>query len=356
MTDLYRPKRYSVFFGETESGASVALTLNHYRPSFLAECDKYMTGPRVDIAFNKLKSELGWRGKYISKGGFCYGSTLKGFTNEEKIRFLRIQCASDDILKTCLRISKESNIFKTFDGRLDPILRFTHEANITASGWVRIKGGTYTLHDEERVTTTLDISAPFSSLTSYDRASMARCLVFSFDIEAYSHSGDFPEADGDPVIQIGCTLWWTDETIETNIIFVLDSCGSLPSAEVRCFSDEGDMLMAFRDFFVESDPDFVTGYNITSFDFAYLIQRANKLGKYDFCRLGRFRHEECRVKKEHFESQAYGYKEFNTVKMSGRTIMDMLTLINRGSVKLTSYKLDFVAQHFLGDRKRRYAL
>ena len=345
------PQTTLCFFGETKDGTSVTLALDHYKPSFLAECDKFMTGARIDIAFNKLKSELGWRGKFISKGTLCYGHTLKGFTNDEKIRFLRVYCASDDILKTCLRISKDSSIFRTFDGRLEPILRFTHEANITASGWVRIKGGTYSIHDEERVTTSLDISAPFSSLTGVNQTDIARCLVFSFDIEAYSASGEFPEPEQDPVIQIGCTLWWTDETEETNIIFVLDSCGSLPSAEVRCFSDEGEMLMAWRDFFVESDPDFVTGYNITSFDFSYLIKRAERLGRFDFCRLGRFKHEECRVKKEHFESQAYGYKEFNTVKMSGRTIMDMLTLITRGPVKLTSYKLDFVAQHFLGDRK-----
>lgn len=352
-TENFVPPRTTLcFFGETADGVSVTLCLDHYRPSFLAECDVTMTGPRVDISFNKLKSELGWRGKFISKGEYVRGKTLRGFTNGAEMRLLRILCATDDILKSCIRIIKSNNLFPcTYDGRLEPMLRFTHEADITASGWMCVRGGRYTIHDEERVATTLDITAPFSCIKKCEREDIARSLVLSFDIETYSASGEFPEADRDPVIQIACTLWWTNEDKETNIIFVLDSCGPLPDTEVRCFSDERKLLMAWRDFFIDADPDYVTGYNINSFDFAYLINRAEHIRLFDFCHLGRFKHEECKVKTETFDSKAYGYKEFKTVKLSGRTVMDMLTIIQRGNVKLTSYTLNNVAQHFLNDQK-----
>jgi DNA polymerase delta subunit 1 len=52
---------------------------------------------------------------------------------------------------------------------------------------------------------------------------------------------------------------------------------------------ESDMLVAWRDFIVDADPDVVIGYNIANFDFPYLLDRARAL-KVDseFARLGRF--------------------------------------------------------------------
>lgn len=49
------------------------------------------------------------------------------------------------------------------------------------------------------------------------------------------------------------------------------------------------MLESWRDFVEEVDPDVVIGYNITGFDFPYLIDRAKALGAKNFPFLGRMK-------------------------------------------------------------------
>lgn len=49
------------------------------------------------------------------------------------------------------------------------------------------------------------------------------------------------------------------------------------------------MLVAWRDFVTQADPDVIIGYNIAGFDFPYLIERAKALKvESDFALLGRF--------------------------------------------------------------------
>ena len=52
---------------------------------------------------------------------------------------------------------------------------------------------------------------------------------------------------------------------------------------------EREMLMAWRDFVEEVDPDVVIGYNISNFDFPYLMDRAEALKLSDFPFLGRLK-------------------------------------------------------------------
>jgi DNA polymerase delta subunit 1 len=47
------------------------------------------------------------------------------------------------------------------------------------------------------------------------------------------------------------------------------------------------MLQAWRDFVEQVDPDVVIGYNISNFDFPYLLDRAKALKVTEFPYLGR---------------------------------------------------------------------
>lgn len=49
------------------------------------------------------------------------------------------------------------------------------------------------------------------------------------------------------------------------------------------------MLQKWRDFVSEVDPDLVIGYNISGFDFPYIMDRAQALKLEKFPYLGRFR-------------------------------------------------------------------
>lgn len=69
------------------------------------------------------------------------------------------------------------------------------------------------------------------------------------------------------------------------VIFTLNSCTAIPEATVCWFEDEKEMLMKWRDLFVEIDPDIITGYNCVNFDLYYLITRAQTLKLDEFKKL-----------------------------------------------------------------------
>lgn len=55
-------------------------------------------------------------------------------------------------------------------------------------------------------------------------------------------------------------------------------------------------------------------------------------------------------RKGQFNSKAYGRHDRKEPVISGRILFDMLTIVRRDH-KLRSYKLDAVAEHFLGQHK-----
>lgn len=72
-------------------------------------------------------------------------------------------------------------------------------------------------------------------------------------------------------------------------VLTLNSCAQIVGSEVLPFQREVDLLMKWRDFIQEVDPDIIIGYNIANFDFPYLLDRAKALKLDDFPLLGRIK-------------------------------------------------------------------
>lgn len=131
------------------------------------------------------------------------------------------------------------------------------------------------------------------------------------------------------------------------------------------------MLVAWRKFVAEADPDVVIGYNIAGFDLPYLLDRAKAL-KVDnqFCQLGRLVGAssltatgphlldpdiydvgvKTQTKDTHFSSKAYGQRDSKETVLDGRIQLDLLQYMQREQ-KLRSYTLNAVCAHFLGEQK-----
>jgi DNA polymerase delta subunit 1 len=84
----------------------------------------------------------------------------------------------------------------------------------------------------------------------------------SFDIECAAKKGKFPTPDQDPIIQIAniVKVHGESEPIIRNV-FTLKSCAQIVGTKVHSFEKEQDLLIAWRDFVLKVDPDFITGYN-----------------------------------------------------------------------------------------------
>ena len=80
------------------------------------------------------------------------------------------------------------------------------------------------------------------------------------------------------------------------------------------------MLVAWRNFMLDMDPDILTGYNICNFDLNYLIERARALKIPNFSTFGRLQDRLSEVRNIHpFYSKGSGWaREMKEINMEGR--------------------------------------
>lgn len=110
------------------------------------------------------------------------------------------------------------------------------------------------------------------------------------------------------------------------------------------------MLEAWARFVVDADPDLLTGYNVQNFDMPYLLNRMKKLKCEGAQILGRIKGVKATMRDTTFQSSAYGKSENVETQIDGRVTFDMLQYIRREH-KLSSYSLNSVSAHFLGQQK-----
>ena len=163
-----------------------------------------------------------------------------------------------------------------------------------------------------------------------------------------------PPLEGDPVIQIGVTSNRIGcDGCFRKWICTLGSCSDVPGAEVVACETEKELLMAFAQHIQDVDPDMITGYNIFGFDMKYVYHRACELGIEDgfMSALGRRTDAPSRFREKKLSSSALGDNVFWLIEMPGRVLVDLMKVVMRDH-KLESYKLDSVAFHFTGEKKR----
>jgi DNA polymerase elongation subunit (family B) len=173
---------------------------------------------------------------------------------------------------------------------------------------------------------------------------------------------NFPALEGDKVTFIGSTLMKYGETDPyLNHCIVLNSCEKLAVAnsQIETYETEKDVLLAWTKLVQRENPDIIIGYNIFSFDYEFMFRRTQELMCVeDFLKLSRNNDELCATVDYKNPNKididrssttlASGTYELSIIKMNGRLQVDMLNWFRR-TENLTSYKLDYVGGHFIGD-------
>lgn len=182
-------------------------------------------------------------------------------------------------------------------------------------------------------------------------AKMAPLRILSFDIECAGRKGIFPEANHDPVIQIAniVTKYGDKEPFILNV-FCLDTTSYIEATQVLEFAKEDKMLSAWQQFLLKVDPDIIIGYNISNFDFPYLLERAKHLKVDGFEYWSRIPGMQSKVKDTNFSSKQIGNRDTKETNTNGRLQLDLLQLVQRDH-QLRSYTLNSVCAHFLGEQK-----
>jgi DNA polymerase elongation subunit (family B) len=176
-----------------------------------------------------------------------------------------------------------------------------------------------------------------------------------------SLNANFPKLEGDKVTFIGSTFMnYGDENPCMNHCIVLNSCSKMPieNSIVESYDTEREVLLAWQKLIQKENPDIVIGYNIFGFDYPFMFNRAEENNcTEEFLKLSRNVNEVCGTKdketgKYKLEETtihiASGQHDLRFIKMNGRLQVDLYNFYRRESI-LSSYKLDYVAGHFIGD-------
>jgi DNA polymerase elongation subunit (family B) len=173
---------------------------------------------------------------------------------------------------------------------------------------------------------------------------------------------NFPALEGDKVTFIGSTLMkYGDNDPYLNHCIVLNSCDKMPvkNSQIETYETEKEVLLAWTRLVQRENPDIIIGYNIFSFDYEFMFRRSQELYCVeDFLKLSRNINEisasvdyknPSKIDIDRSSTTlASGTYELAIIKMNGRLQVDMLNWFRR-TENLTSYKLDYVGGHFIGD-------
>jgi DNA polymerase elongation subunit (family B) len=179
---------------------------------------------------------------------------------------------------------------------------------------------------------------------------------------------NYAPIEGDIITFIGLSfINYSDKSPHRRVIIVKGGC-QIPEKYISWYKEnnvtlitketEKEVVLTFTKIITNDNPDIITGYNITGFDFEFMYQRSQELDcVHDFLKLSKNRNEVCiskdwRTGIEDIETNkivlASGEYNLRFPKMPGRIIMD-LYVIFRKEFQLSSNKLDYVSSYFISD-------
>ena len=351
-------------FGVNEEGTPVHVKVSGFRPYFYVrlhkDTDKVLIKFRIMKALERnyptLQKEIGFE--------VVQRKVLFGYTADRRFPMLKISMPSLDLFRKIRDLFLDKQLrpklvlgqgrppLEVYEANLDPMLRFFHVQNLEPCGWVEADCELEKDDISGRLMGECDWTAVRSPAKKPGRN--GNFLMAAWDIECYSHNGDFPVPEKDPVIQIGVVLVRTGKEPERHV-FVNHTCDALTDGTIihaQKSENEKAMLLDWAGWICEQDPDVLVGYNIFGFDERYVWRRAEALGidqSPAFQGLSRMEEEGTKLAEKTLSSSALGDNKLYMWTTGGRLQIDLYHYIRRLEA-LPSYKLDDVTSHYMSGK------
>ena len=381
----FEDKEYLLkIFGVTEKGYSVCCNVNEYTPFFYIKVPDNWDKNKVRVFLTNLFET---QGNYNGKSYYplkylrrylvqdkCIIQKKKdfyGFTGEKLFKFLRLTFRNSDAMKKCVNLMKSHNNkknptrvkdinfdFKLYESNVDNFLRIIHIRNLKPTGWILAEGCVVT--EKKSSSCQIEIDVKWTDLHDLDKVNNAPLLQASFDIETYSHDGNFPSPtrEKDVVFQIATAFKYVGANdFYFKHLIALKACASIvaepgePPIILEVYETEREVLLAWSKLIKSTDPDILFSYNGDQFDCNYLVERAKFCGVEDeFHLLSRLEDVPSELNEDTFSSSAYGDNKYLRLAIPGRINFDILVYLKR-ELKEISYKLDSISEKYLGENK-----
>lgn len=197
-------------YGVTETGKSIALEVQNYKPHFYIEIP--YGAPKTTVHAIKQILKKGIYPAAYDKVMFeeVKKGKLYGYTNRAKFNFLRVEVPNMSVFYKMRKqlLTKKSGSSKNFmlpgfhkpmkleiyETNIDPVLKFFHGRDAKPAGWIRVPSGQYE-ESETETNCQLSMKCDWTSIEALnDKMSVAPLIIASWDIECGSSHGDFPLA------------------------------------------------------------------------------------------------------------------------------------------------------------------
>ena len=193
-------------FGINSKRETFAITVNDFMPFVYVKVGATWNKSKCGEFIDHLKSLQGFN--YVAKHIVSYElvsrKKLYGFDGGKYYNFICIYCRNMSFIHKLKTLYYDKETQQVNDGYLydsihthiyechiPPLLRFFHIQKISPSGWIELE-----VYKECKKTTTCDyeVTCKYKSVRSIDDDTLVPYKICSFDIEASSSHGDFPEA------------------------------------------------------------------------------------------------------------------------------------------------------------------
>lgn len=199
-------------YGLDENRKTYSITVNHFNPFLYILVSNEWSKSKTDDFIEHFKQH---ENKSISKGAedivsyeWVKKKTLYGFDANKYYNFVYISCKNMSFIHKLKSLYYDRdtqtlnegylyNQFytKIYECMIPPLLRFFHIQKISPSGWVKISK--YKKYTTKRTHMDMDIGCDYKDVIAMDKDDPVPYKICSFDIEANSSHGDFPEASKD---------------------------------------------------------------------------------------------------------------------------------------------------------------
>ena len=361
-------KMYKInIFGKMADGRSVCCTVPYFPFFYVSLPDGYRTATDALHIRDRIMSKMGRRFRPSVVVDACTMVRRKkfyGFSNGATHPFLRMVFRTRHAYAVAAKIiTSDFDDLEIFESNVDPVLKLIHQRDLDSAGWIRVAAWKKAEPSVSRCNEDIEAMCEDLHRIPPDQIPpMPPPLVMaSFDIEANSHDGGFPNPDleGNEVIQIATVFQRYGEPLPfAREIMCLGQTSEIPGVDVRCFGTEPELLAAWSQGLQKHHADVLVGYNIWGFDMQYMYKRAmfhydSEKHRLEFLNIGKLCRADNRqssLRKTVLSSSAYGHNEFLILETPGILQIDLMHVLQKEH-KLESYSLNNVSKHFLGDTK-----
>jgi DNA polymerase delta subunit 1 len=282
-----------------------------------------------------------------------------GFRNGKKHYF--VQLVFENL--AMWRRAKYGSKHTLYEAALDPLIKFFHVSGVPAAGWVSITGAHTEILDDAKISRPHVTELKVESYRGIERGPSSLdnetppLVICSWDIEAFSESGAFPDSSkpSDKVITIGAVYArFGDPTPIAQSVHVLGTANPIDGVDVYTYDREEDLITGFMMETVRRRTDLLLAWNSYGFDHSYLDGRAvtlidDQTGKslLDMTVWSKTKDPEAgKLLEKQLASSAYGDNTYRYHNTPGIISVDALQIF-RKETKHDSYTLDNIAKHYL---------